>query len=72
MDTNNIIRRIYRSIHRGYSGIAKTRVPANPLNYYMAIMEYLGKGEPEFALSWINTHNSSYHGIIKQIKHGQL
>jgi len=32
-------------------------------------MEYLGKGEAEFALSWINTHNSSYHDIIKQIKY---
>lgn len=69
MDTNNIIRRIYHSIHRGYSGIAKTRVPANPLNYYLAIMEYLGKGEAEFALSWINIYNLSYYGIIKQIKY---
>ena len=67
MDTNNIIRQIYHSIHRGYSGIAKTRVPANPLSYYMSIMEYLGKGDVEFALSWINTHNSSYDNIRKQI-----
>ena len=69
MDTNNVIRRIYHSIHKGYSGIAKTRVPANPLSYYIAIMEYLGKGEAEFALSWINSHNSSYHDIRKQIKY---
>lgn len=69
MDTNNIIRRIYHSIHKGYPDIAKTRVPANPLNYYLAIMEYLGKGEAEFALSWINIHNLSYYGIIKQIKY---
>ena len=69
MDTNNVIRQIYHKIHRDNPGIAKTRVPANPLSYYMAIMEYLGKGKAQFALSWINLYNKSYSDIIRRIKH---
>jgi len=67
MDTNNIIRKIYHKIHK--PDIAKTRVPANPLSYYIAIMKYLGKGKAQFALSWINVYNRSYKDIMKAIQY---
>lgn len=69
MDTNAIIRKIYHKIHKYNPNIVKTRVPANPLSYYIAIMEYLGKGKAHFALSWINIYNASYKEILKTIQH---
>ena len=53
MDTNRIIRSIYKKISHK-KGIAKTREAANPLTYYIAIMNYLGHGDPQFALTWAN------------------
>jgi hypothetical protein len=68
MDTNRIIREIYHKIHYNQTGIAKTRVPANPLSYYIAIMQYLGKGEAQFAVHWDNMYDKSHRTIIKDIK----
>ena len=68
MDTNEVIRTIYRQLNPTYKGIAKTRVPANPLTYYISIMEYLGKGDEHFALSWFNAYDQKYQSVRSKIK----
>ena len=50
MDTNNIITRIYNSIPKNYrsSAIMDVDLPNNPLDYYDAIMSYLGGAKTRF------------------------
>ena len=68
MDTNEIIRGIYRQIEPEQRGIVKTQIAANPLTYYISIMEYLGKGKKHFALSWITLHDRQYKTVRERIK----
>ena len=62
MDTNNIITRIYNSIPKNYRSdvVLDVDLPNNPLDYYDAIMNYLGGAKTRF----LRVNYKYYLGLV--------